>query len=42
MKILSIDTTTKILTLAAYRDGIEAEYNLEVGRLLSGILDKTV
>lgn len=42
MKILSIDTTTKILTLGVYNDGLEAEYNLEVGRLLSHVLDKSV
>jgi tRNA threonylcarbamoyladenosine biosynthesis protein TsaB len=42
MKILSIDTTTKVLTLGIYNNGIEAEYNLEVGRLLSRVLDKTV
>ena len=42
MKILSIDTTTKVLTLGIYNNGIEAEYNLEVGRLLSQVLDKTV
>ena len=42
MKILSIDTTTKSLTLGVYNEGIEAEYNLEVGRLLSHLLDKTV
>ena len=42
MKILSIDTTTKVLTLGIYNNGIEAEYNLEVGRLLSQVLDKTI
>lgn len=42
MKILAVDTTTKILTLGVYNDGVEAEYNLEVGRLLSYVLDKSV
>ena len=42
MKILALDTTTKILTLGIYNDGVEAEYNLEVGRLLSQVLDKAV
>ncbi|MGA2775694.1 MAG: tRNA (adenosine(37)-N6)-threonylcarbamoyltransferase complex dimerization subunit type 1 TsaB [Candidatus Omnitrophota bacterium] len=42
MKILALDSTTKILTLGIYNDGVEAEYNLEVGRKLSQVIDKSV
>jgi tRNA threonylcarbamoyladenosine biosynthesis protein TsaB len=41
MKILALDSTTKILTLGIYNDGRQAEYNLEVGRKLSGLIDKS-
>lgn len=42
MKILGIDTTTKILCLGVYADGKLYEYNLEVGRSLSELLAPTI
>jgi tRNA threonylcarbamoyl adenosine modification protein YeaZ len=42
MKILAIDTTTKILCLGLYVDGRFYEYNLEVGRNLSQLLAPTI
>ncbi|MFA5275327.1 MAG: tRNA (adenosine(37)-N6)-threonylcarbamoyltransferase complex dimerization subunit type 1 TsaB [Candidatus Omnitrophota bacterium] len=42
MKILALDSTTKILTLGIYNEGAESEYNLEVGRKLSQLIDKSV
>ncbi|MDD5108136.1 MAG: tRNA (adenosine(37)-N6)-threonylcarbamoyltransferase complex dimerization subunit type 1 TsaB [Candidatus Omnitrophica bacterium] len=42
MKILGIDTTTKILCLGVYIDGRLYEYNLEVGRHLSELLVPTI
>ncbi|MFA5092876.1 MAG: tRNA (adenosine(37)-N6)-threonylcarbamoyltransferase complex dimerization subunit type 1 TsaB [Candidatus Omnitrophota bacterium] len=42
MKILAIDTTTKILCLGLYIDGKVYEYNLEVGRNLSQLLATTI
>jgi tRNA threonylcarbamoyl adenosine modification protein YeaZ len=42
MKILAIDTTTKILCLGLYVDGRLYEYNLEVGRNLSQLLVPTI
>jgi len=42
MKILAIDTTTKILCLGLYVDGKLYEYNLEVGRNLSQLLVPTI
>lgn len=42
MKILGIDTTTKILCLGVYANGKLYEYNLEVGRNLSELLAPTI
>jgi tRNA threonylcarbamoyladenosine biosynthesis protein TsaB len=42
MNLLALDTTTKILTLAVLRDGSRAEYNLEAGRRLSGLLEPSI
>ena len=42
MKILGIDTTTKILCLGLYVDGKLYEYNLGVGRALSELLVPTI
>ena len=42
MKILAIDTSTKILCLGLYVDGKFYEYNLEVGRGLSELLAVTI
>ena len=42
MKILGIDTTTKFICLGLYIDGKFYEYNLEVGRQLSGLLVPTI
>ncbi len=42
MKILGIDTTTKFLCLGIYDDTKVYEYNLEVGRMLSTLLIKTI
>ncbi len=42
MKILGIDTTTKILCLGVYAGGKLYEYNLEVGRRLSELLAPTI
>lgn len=42
MKILGIDTTTKILCLGVYVDGKLYEYNLEVSRRLSELLAPTI
>ncbi|MCX5711396.1 MAG: tRNA (adenosine(37)-N6)-threonylcarbamoyltransferase complex dimerization subunit type 1 TsaB [Candidatus Omnitrophica bacterium] len=42
MKILALDTTTKILTLVVSDGSKAAEYNLEVGRKLSGLLEETI
>ncbi|MDO8489729.1 MAG: tRNA (adenosine(37)-N6)-threonylcarbamoyltransferase complex dimerization subunit type 1 TsaB, partial [Candidatus Omnitrophota bacterium] len=42
MKILGIDTTTKILCLGVYVDGEHYEYNFEVGRRLSELLAPTI
>ncbi|MDD5477617.1 MAG: tRNA (adenosine(37)-N6)-threonylcarbamoyltransferase complex dimerization subunit type 1 TsaB [Candidatus Omnitrophica bacterium] len=42
MKILGIDTTTKILCLGVYAGGKLYEYNLEVGRSLSELLAPTI
>jgi len=42
MKILAIDTTTKMLCLGLYVDGKLYEYNLEVGRSLSELLVPTI
>jgi len=42
MKILGIDTTTKVLCLGLYVDGEFYEYNLEVGRSLSELLAPTI
>lgn len=38
MKILSVDTSTKFLTLAVYNEGRVCEYNLETGNRLSVLL----
>lgn len=42
MKILGIDTTTKILCLGVYAGGKLCEYNLEVGRNLAELLAPTI
>ena len=42
MKILALDTSSKILALGVYAEGRVYEYNLEVGRKLSDLLDKTI
>jgi len=42
MKILALDTTTKNLTLGVSDGPRVAEYNLEVGRKLSGLLEETI
>jgi len=42
MKILAIDTTTKILTIGVYSDARVSEYNLETGRKLSNLITLTI
>ncbi len=42
MKILGLDTTTKFLCIGLYVDGKVYEYNLEVGRRLSGVVSVTI
>lgn len=42
MKILGIETTTKILSLGLYDDGKIYEYNLEVGKRLSSLIAVTI
>ena len=42
MKILGIDTTTKLLCLGLYVDGKFYEYSLQVGRRLSELLVPTI
>lgn len=42
MKILGIDTTTKFLCLGIYDGNKVYEYNLEVGRMLSALLVKSI
>jgi len=42
VKILGIDTTTKLLSLGIYDDGKVYEYTLEVGRRLSSLLSVTI
>ncbi|MCX5709769.1 MAG: tRNA (adenosine(37)-N6)-threonylcarbamoyltransferase complex dimerization subunit type 1 TsaB [Candidatus Omnitrophica bacterium] len=42
MKILALDTTTRILTLGVFDGPRAGEYNLEVGRKLSGLLEETI
>ncbi len=42
MKILGIDTSTKFMCIGLYDGAKLYEYNLEVGRLLSGLLNTTI
>lgn len=42
MKILGIDTSTKFMCIGLYDGAKIYEYNLEVGRLLSGLLNVTI
>lgn len=42
MKILAIDTTSKFFTVGIYNNGSVGEYNLEVGRQLSGLITLTI
>ncbi|MBI4982687.1 MAG: tRNA (adenosine(37)-N6)-threonylcarbamoyltransferase complex dimerization subunit type 1 TsaB [Candidatus Omnitrophica bacterium] len=42
MKILGIDTSTKYLCIGVFSDGKVYEYNLEAGRLMSGLITATI